>query len=62
VLEGIQDRPIEVCEIAFIPSGHGETMKASRCGHHGVLTQGIGTAAHQAGIFAKTRCIHGQDL
>jgi hypothetical protein len=38
LLEGIQDGHIEVREITFVPSGHGEAMNASRGGHHGVLT------------------------
>jgi hypothetical protein len=38
LLEGIQDGHVEVREITFVPSGHGETMNASRGGHHGVLT------------------------
>ena len=40
-------------EITFIPSGQGETMNASRGRHHSVLTQGIGAAVQEAGIFAK---------
>jgi hypothetical protein len=38
LFEGIQDGHIEVREITFVPSGHGEAMNASRGGHHGVLT------------------------
>ena len=38
LFEGIQDGHIEVREITFVPSGHGEAMNARRGGHHGVLT------------------------
>ncbi len=38
LLKGIQDGHVEVREITFVPSGHGEAMNASRGGHHGVLT------------------------
>jgi hypothetical protein len=29
---------------------------------HGVFAQGMRPAMDQAGIFAKARCVHGQDL
>jgi hypothetical protein len=38
VREGIQDGHVEMREIAFVPSGHGEAVNASRGGHHGILT------------------------
>ena len=38
LLERIQDGHVEVREITFVPSGHGEAMNASRGGHHGILT------------------------
>ena len=38
LLERIQDGHVEVREMTFVPSGHGEAMNASRGGHHGVLT------------------------
>ncbi len=37
LLEGIQDGHVEVREITFVPSGHGEAVNASCGGHHGVL-------------------------
>jgi len=36
--EGIQDGHVEVREITFVPSGHGEAMNARRGSHHSVLT------------------------
>ena len=38
LFEGIQNGDVEVREITFVPSGHGEAMNARRGGHHGVLT------------------------
>ena len=38
LFEGIQDSHVEVCEIAFVPSGHGQAMNARGGGHHSVLT------------------------
>ena len=38
LFEGIQDGHVEVREITFVPSGHGEAMNARRGGHHSVLT------------------------
>jgi hypothetical protein len=38
VPEGIQDAHVEMCEIAFVPSGHGESVNASCGGYHGILT------------------------
>src|SRR5882762_9472517 len=38
LFEGIQDGHLEVREIMFVPSGHGEAMNARRGGHHSVLT------------------------
>jgi hypothetical protein len=38
VLEGIQDSHIEMREIAFVSSGHGEAVHTSRGGYHGILT------------------------
>jgi len=38
LFEGIQDGHVEVREITFVPSGHGEAMNARRGGHHGVFT------------------------
>lgn len=46
VPEGIQDGHVEMREIAFVPSGHGEAVNASRGGYHGILSQGTGTAVH----------------
>jgi hypothetical protein len=36
--EGIQDGHVEMREIAFVPSGHGEAVNASCGGYHGILT------------------------
>jgi hypothetical protein len=38
VPEGIQDGHVEMREIAFVPSGHGEAVNASRGGYHGILS------------------------
>jgi hypothetical protein len=38
LFEGIQDGHVEVREITFVPSGHGEAMNARRGGHHSILT------------------------
>src|ERR1700730_14514282 len=38
VPERVQDGHVEMCEIAFVPSGHGEAVNASRGSHHGILT------------------------
>jgi hypothetical protein len=46
LFEGIQDGHVEVREITFVASGHGEAMNARRGGDHSVLTWGIGTVVH----------------
>ena len=38
LLEGIQDGHVEVREITFVPSGHGEAMNARRGAYHSILT------------------------
>lgn len=38
VPEGIQDGHVEMREIAFVPSGHGEAVNASCGGDHGIFT------------------------
>jgi hypothetical protein len=38
VPEGIQDGHVEMREIAFVPSGHGEAVNASSGGYHGILS------------------------
>jgi len=53
LLERIQDGHVEVREITFVPSGHGEAMNASRGGHHGVPHLGYRTGGALGRAYSR---------
>lgn len=49
-------------KIPFVPSRYGEAMYACSGGDHSVLGKNRRVAVDQSGIFAKTGCVHSEDL